>query len=132
MADTIWVDELIAKLHGAANGVLEVEFGGQKVSAVLGKEVVEWFKDNRLMLIRIGRETFKGFLMLLHEKKEEQAFNLLLSKFEADDIIARMKMNAAELKQDNDLRDQFIQSLKKFALQVLTGVASKIVIGLLI
>lgn len=127
-----WVDELVAKLEGATNGVLEVEVGGEKVSAFLGDEVVQYFKTNRILLLRLGKDLFRSFLMLIHEKKEEQAFNLLLSKMEADELIARMKMNAAALNNVNDDHDAFIASLKKFVTMTLTQLTSKIIIGLLI
>lgn len=130
--DKGWVDEVVAKLEGAVDGVIEVEIGGQKLSAVLGPEVVKFFRDNKVLLIRLGRQTFKDFILLISEKRDEEAFQLLLSKMEAADIIARMNMNAEALKYDNDLHDQFMAALKKFAMGVLTSLTAKIIVGLLV
>lgn len=127
-----WVDELVAKLDGATNGVLEVEVGGEKISAIIGTAAIQFFKDNKPLLIRLGKDLFKSFLLLLSEKKEEQAFNLILAKMDADAIIARMTMNASELHNLNNDHDQFIVALKKWALTALTQAATKILIGLLI
>lgn len=127
-----WVNQLVVKLDGASGGVLEAEIGGQKVSAVLSAEVIKFFKENRLLLLSIGKDLFRAFLLLLSEKKEEQAFTLLLSKMEADAIIARMKMNASQLKKHNDDHDAFVAALKKWAIQTLTQAGTKLLVGLLL
>lgn len=124
--DLSWVDEIIAKLSAATDGILKIQIGDQTLEAYLGQEAIQFFKDNKAMLIRVGLDTFAQFLQLLSEKKNEQAFLVLLNKMDADDIIARMNMNADELKQRNDLHDQFIHALEIFFLHVLEGVAVKV------
>jgi len=131
--DTInWVDELVAKLTASVDGTIQVQLGGETVSAFFGKQTIEWFKNNKILLLRVGKRAFKDFLMLLAEKKEEQAFALLLEKMDAENIIARMNMNSAMLKDDNNLHDQFVASLKKFVVTTLTALAAKVIIGLIV
>lgn len=133
--DNSWVDTIIAKLSMATDGILKVQIGNETLSAYLGAEAIQFFKDNKPLLIRVGLDSFAQFLQLVTEKKKEEAFMVLLSKMNADDIIATLNMNADELKQHNDLHDQFIKALEQFALKVLEGAAAKVlttlVVGLL-
>jgi hypothetical protein len=129
---TSWVDNLITKLDGATNGILTAKIGDETVEAFLGEQVIQFFKTNKRLLISLGRDAFRNFLLLINENKEEEAFNLLVEKMEADAIIARMRMNAAQLKEYNDHRDAFHAALKKFALDTLTKLAQKLLIGLLL
>lgn len=128
----VWVDELIAKLDAATGGVLKVKIGDQTLSATIEAEVVNFFKNNKILLIRLGKDLFRSFLLLLNEKRDEEAFNLLLSKMAADEIIARMLMNAAQLQQMNNDHDLFMAALKKWAISAGTAAATKILIGLLL
>jgi len=129
--DLDWVTSVIAKMEGAVNGVLDFEVDGVKVSAVLGPPTIAFFKDNKTLLLRIGKSAFTNFLILIHQKKIEEAFDILLSQMDADNIIARMNMNALQLKQDNDDHDSFVKALKKFAMDTLTSAGTKILIGLI-
>lgn len=128
---TTWVDDVIAKLQGATNGILEVKIGGQTVQAFIGVEVVQFFSTNKILLERLGLDMFRNFLTLLSEKKEEEAFNVLLDKMQADEIIARLNMDANQLQQMNDDYDAFVAAAKKWALTVLEAAATKLIIGLL-
>lgn len=130
--DLTWVDSIIATLSTATNGILSVKIGDTTISAYLGQESIQFFKDNKAMLIRVGLDAFAQFLKLLSERKNEQAFMVLLNKMDADDIIARMNMNADELKQRNDLHDQFVHALEIFLLKVLEGAAVKVLTTLVI
>jgi len=127
-----WVDELIAKLDAATGGILEVKIGNETVSAFVGEEVVNFFNTNKILLIRLGKDLFRSFLLLLHEKRDEEAFNILLSKMEADQIIGRMLMNAAQLQEMNDDYDKFMAALRKWAVTFLTALMTRLLIGLLI
>ena len=127
-----WVTQVVAKLETAKNGVLSVEVGGVPVVATFGPEVITFFKDNQVLLTRLGQETFANFLILLQAKKEEQAFNLLLAKMEADQIIARMQMNAQVLQQYQDHMDAFVAATEKWVVVSLAPALIKVLIGLLI
>ena len=127
-----WVDEVVAKLEGAAGGVLEVKIGDETISTVVGDAIIKFFKDNKILLIRLGKDIFRSFLLLIHEKRDEEAFQLLLSRMQADEIIARMRMNAAQLAQLNNDHDNFMIALKKWAVTFLTGLSTKLLIGLLL
>jgi hypothetical protein len=127
-----WVTQVVAKLETAKNGVLSVEIGGVPVVATFGPEVIIFFKDNRILLTRLGQESFANFLILLQAKKEEQAFNLLLAKMDADEIIARMEMNATVLHEYNTNKDLFVVAVKKWVIASLAPALLKVLIGLLI
>ena len=131
MDNNDWVEQTIAKLQVASNGVLQFQVGGVNVSAALGQSAALWLISNRMMLVRLGKQTFCDFLMLIHEKKNEEAFQLLLSKMDAEDIINRLNMDAQALKQSNDDHDQFVTSLQQFALNTLEQMGPKILLGLL-
>jgi hypothetical protein len=51
---------------------------------------------------------------------------------DADDIIARMNANANSLHHSNDLRDQFMAALKKFAKKQLLPLTIKVLIKLIL
>jgi hypothetical protein len=127
-----WVEELIQRLEKATNGILEIEIGGKKVVAQIGNDLIIFFKQNKDLLTRVGKETFRSFLILVNEKKNEEAFNLLLDKMTADDIILRMEMNASELCKLNELKEKFIVSLNKFLLNTLLPTTAKLLIAILI
>jgi len=127
-----WVDEFLTRIEAAVDGVLEIEVGGQKIVAEIGDDLVDFFKKSRKLLLRVGKSTFRSFLLLLSEKKEEQAFNLLLAKMDAEDLILRMEQNADALQEYNDNRKDFYDALKKFALNTLAPTLAKALVGLLI
>jgi hypothetical protein len=127
-----WVENVIARLESSAGGVMEMEIGGQNVVATFGPEFIRFFKENKAVLVRMGVDMFREFVMLLSEKREEEAFDLIAAQMEADDIIAKINMTADELRDHNDARDRFETALQKFAISLLTGAASKILLGLLL
>ena len=127
-----WVEEFLARLESATNGVLEVKIDGKKIAAKVGDDLSKFFKDNRKLLVRIGKDTFKSFLLLVYEKKNEEAFQLLLAKMSADEIILRMEQNASELKELNDRRDVFVNKLKSFATKTLLPTTVKLVLKLIL
>lgn len=126
-----WVEELIEKIK-IGQGKVQVIIENNPVIVEMGSEFVTYFNDNRPLILKIGKDTFTSFLVLLSEKKEEAAFNVLLAKMDADEIIARMLANASELSIDTDTREKFVESLKKFAFYTLTPLVLKAVISLLL
>lgn len=127
-----WVDNFLAHLDAATDGILSVKIGRTTVSARITKDLAEFFKDNKDLLSRVGKETFRSFLLLIHEKKDEQAFNLLLAKMDADDIILRMEINAQEMGKVNKTRSDFLESLKELVLNKLLPTAAKVLAVLLL
>jgi hypothetical protein len=127
-----WIEEFIARLEQATNGILKVEIGGQPVVAQISSDLIAFFKQNRALLVRVGKETFRSFLVLISERKEEQAFNLLLAKMDADDIILRMEMNAQELQQLNATKEEFLVVLRKFLVSTMLPMVAKVLFALLV
>jgi predicted CopG family antitoxin len=130
-ATTDWVTEMVVKMAAATNGVLQVEIGGVMVNAELGKGIIQFLVTNKDFLLRIGQESFSDFLYLLKEKREEDAFLLLSSKMNADDITAQIEAEAGALTQANTDYDTFVADLKAFGNTVVLPILTKVIIGLL-
>jgi hypothetical protein len=129
--NTDWVEQVIAKLQGSSSSIMQLQVGDQNVVATLAPEFIQFFQQNKALLLRMGLDCFQQFVMLISEHKEEEAFDLVAQKMDADDIIAKINMTANELQQHNDLMDQWEASLKQFAISLLTGAASKLILGML-
>jgi len=127
--DSAWVDLFLYKLETLKNGVLEVEINGKTVAAVIADELKDFFKENKELLIRLGKEHFKAFLMYIHQKKEEEAFLVLLQSMNVEQLIATLKGETESLKQYNDDMDQFIKKLKKFATTILLPITAKVLLA---
>lgn len=127
-----WIEELIAKMEACVGGVMQVKIGDQLFVAQVQQDLVDYFKANKTILEKVGKSTFRSFLLLINEKKEAQAFNLLLAKMDADDIIARIESNTQSLSQQNTLNEQFVQSLSNFLLKKLAPTMLKVLIGVLL
>jgi len=130
--DIDWVTQFIAKLEESTDGVLTATIGGVPIVSTFGPEVLLFFKENKILLVRIGKEAFCNFLLLVHQKREEEAFRILLDKMSSEEIIARLNMDAAVLAQYTDDREKFIAATKKWALTSLAPVVIKILLGLII
>lgn len=130
--DSAWVDLFLHKLDTAKNGLLEVEIDGKSVAAVIADELKEFFQDNKDLLKRLGKEQFKAFLLFLYQKREEEAFLVLLQSMSVEQLIATMKGEAEALKQYNDDMEQFIKKLKKFATQILLPITAKVLLAVLL
>ena len=130
--DFTWVDEFLAKLENTKNGILEVQIGGTKIAAVLSDDLRIFFVENKDLLVRIGRDNFAAFLMYISQKKEEEAFMVLLQKMSVDQMIANLKGELSSLQQYNNDMDQFTKKLKQFVLSVLLPLTAKVLLGALL
>jgi hypothetical protein len=127
-----WVDELIARLEASKDGEIAVEISGQVLVAKFTPDLTKFFKDNQALLLRVGKETFRSFIVLLHEKKNSEAFNLLLAKMSADDIIARINQNSDALQQQNELNEKLMKALETWFIRTLAPHALKVLLGMLL
>jgi hypothetical protein len=98
----------------------------------VGKNFLEFILNNRDLLYRIGKDRFTSFLNLVLEKKDEEAFSLLLSVMTPDDIIEKMENNATDLASINKQQELLILNLYVFVKKYLTPIAIKILIGILL
>jgi hypothetical protein len=130
--DFTWVDEFLAKLENTKNGILEVDIGGTKIAAVISDDLKDFFKENRTLLVSLGKDLFKSFLMYIYEKKEEEAFMVLLQKMSVEQMIASLKGDVESLKKYNDDMDLFVKKLKKFATSVLLPLTAKVLLAALL
>lgn len=125
-----WVAELISKIE-LYNGKLTALINGNEVTVIISNELKLFLKENQNLLIRIGKDSFKNFLLLLSEQKEEEAFMVLIRQMSAQEIIERMKMNADSLKKFNDDMDKFFCQLKKMLLNAAEKLALKLILPLI-
>lgn len=127
-----WIEDFLQHLEAATNGILKVTINGETIQAKISKDLISFLKSNKDLLLRIGKDVFRSFLLLVSEKKNEQAFGLLLAKMDADNIILRMEMNAISLSELNKNKEDFIASLKKLMKDTLLPITVKVLVGLLI
>jgi len=127
-----WVEDLISRLQAAPDGKISVILNNQTIILQVTKDLILFFVANQALLARVGKEAFRDFLLLVHEKKDEEAFNLLLARMTAQDIIDRMNANAQGLSQNTDDREKFLAALEQFFLKTLAPDALKVLIGMLV
>lgn len=127
-----WVNNFLAKITASTNGILEVDLGnGQTIKAQIEDDLKQFFVSNASLLSRVGKETFKNFLFLIHQNRDEDAFMLLLAKMDADDLIAALKQEAGEMDQYNTMMEKFIDQAKQFLINASLRLASKALLALL-
>lgn len=129
--DNDWVAQVIGKLQSSSNGLMEIQVGNSTVGAVLEPEFVKFFETNKVLLLKIGIDLFTEFVSLVHQKRNEEAFDLLAAQMDVDEIISKINLDADGLQQHNDERDKFEQQLEAFAISLVTSAASKIVLAAL-
>lgn len=127
-----WVDEFLARISTVKNDVLEIDIGGQKIAAVLSSDLIKFFNENKDLLLRLGKDHFKAFLMCVYEKKEEEAFLILMQKMSVDQMISSMKGEAESFKIYNDNMDEFVKKLKKFVVYTLFPLTAKVLLAALV
>lgn len=127
-----WVDDLIKALEASVGKILAITVNGQTIQAMVKQDTVDFFKNNKTTLSKMGKQTFADFMGLIQQGKKDEAFNLMLKSMSADDILVQMNMTKEELKAWNDTREKFWSALEKFALQTLAPQLLKILVAMLI
>lgn len=125
-----WVNQIITMFE-TSNGSLTINVDGKPVTIPIAQDLISFFSANEAMLIRVGQDTFQNWLMLLSEKKDEAAYDLLLGHMNADEMIAQMNADAQALQKMNDDWDQFMAQLKDFVEKTLIGIGEKVLIALI-
>jgi hypothetical protein len=128
MAD--WVDSLVTQLE-ANGGKFVASIDGQTVLVTVGKPIALFCVENQVMLRKVGQATFRHMLDLMSEKKNEEAFMLLLKGMNPDDIIDHMNGNSDELAADTDQRKAFWDKLESLALTIGKSIILKAIVGLI-
>ena len=128
MAD--WVDNLVSQLE-ANGGKFVASINGQAVLVTVGKPIALFCLENQIMLRKVGQDTFRQMLDLMSEKKNEEAFMLLLKSMSPQDVIDHMNQNAEELAADTDRRKAFWDKLQSLALTIGQSIILKAIVGLL-
>jgi hypothetical protein len=127
MSDT-WFDDLVTRLEESLASGEKISwkgFDGDTVLIEIKNELVDLIKDNRSMLVRIGRDTFKRFLQLWSERKEFDALVVVYDKLDNTELISKYKEDSARLAevaaQIQAERDFWISFGKKVGTRVLLG-----------
>ena len=128
MAD--WVDNLVTQLE-ANGGKFVASINGQTVLVTVGKPIALFCLENQAMLRKVGQATFRHMLDLMSEKKNEEAFMLLLKSMSPDDIIDHMNQNSEELAANTNPRKAFWDKLESLALTIGQSIILKAIVGLL-
>jgi hypothetical protein len=102
--DDLWIREFACKLSGLHWDSSEIQ---------------KWLKANSGLLARVGKSTFRSYLLLLGEGKNELAFQLLLAKMDAEAIIIRMDDNAELMDLYNSDRAKFLSAVMDFGRRIL-------------
>lgn len=127
MSDSQWVDELIGKLEDAVTNKKPIKFNdaGKEVLVEIKNEVVDLVKENRNQLIKIGRQVFKRFLLLMHKQHEFEALTVIYEKLDNSELLDRYKEDSARLAElateTQESRDFWIGFGKKVGMRIVLG-----------
>lgn len=123
-----WFDDLITRLEESLASGEEISwkgFDGETVLIEIKKELIDLIKDNRSMLVRIGRDTFKEFLQLWSKREEFEALVVVYDKLDNTELISKYKEDSAKLAEIAALtqaeRNFWIGFGKKVGARVLFG-----------
>jgi hypothetical protein len=123
MSDT-WFDDLVTRLEESLASGEKISwkgFDGDTVLIEIKNELVDLIKDNRSMLVRIGRDTFKRFLQLWSERKEFDALVVVYDKLDNTELISKYKEDSARLAEVAAQIQAEISFGKKVGTRVLLG-----------
>lgn len=128
MADENWVDPLIGRLEEAVSGKLPIKFNdetGKEVIVSIKQNLVNLIKQNRSQLQKVGRQTFKEFLLLWHKQEEFEALVVIFKKLDNKDLIERFKEDTVKLaeiaKETQESRDFWISFGKQVGMRIAFG-----------
>lgn len=127
-----WVDKLIEAMESSVGKILTITVNGQTVQAMVQQDAIDFFRQNKSVLSKMGKQTFADFLGLISAGKRDEAFHLMLQSMSAEDIIAQMQMTTEELKVWNENREKFLGALKEFALKTLAPQLLKVLVAMLL
>ena len=124
-----WVDDFLTTLQdiGRQGGVVTwVDHEtNNKVAVMLTQEFIDTIKANRSALLAVGKEDFKGFLLLLQAGENYEALRQIYSKMSNEDLVQQAAQDTeklARLAEDAENQRQFWLNLAEQAgIKILSG-----------
>jgi hypothetical protein len=122
--DDRWFDQMISVASASQNNPIAVkDKDGNDLQVQITKVVIEYMVANRFMILKVGKDTFKQFLLLCSDGQDLAALKLIYSNMDTAALINQYKENAVKLaeiyKQDQDT--------KAFWLQMATTLGGKLI-----
>lgn len=118
-----WFDSMIGSAKESQQTPLTVTKDGSELKVEITNAVIEYMIANRFMIISVGKDTFKQFLLLCSNGQDIAALRLVYEKMDTSMLIDQYKDNAVKLaevyKQD--------QANRAFWLQMATTLGGKII-----
>lgn len=122
--DDRWFDQMISGATASQETPIAVkDREGNDLQVQITKAVIEYMVANRFMILKVGKDIFKQFLLLCSDGQDLAALKLIYSNMDTAALINQYKENAVKLaeiyKQDQDT--------KAFWLQMATTLGGKLI-----
>jgi len=122
--DDRWFDQMITGATASQETPIAVkDRDGNDLQIKITTAVIEYMVANRFMILKVGKDTFKQFLLLCSDGQDLAALKLIYSNMDTAALINQYKENAVKLaeiyKQDQDT--------KAFWLQMATTLGGKLI-----
>jgi len=122
--DDRWFDQMISRATTSQETPIAVKNkDGNDLQVSITNAFIEYMVANRFMILKVGKDTFKQFLLLCSDGQDLAALKLIYSNMDTTTLINQYKENAVKLaeiyKQDQDT--------KAFWLQMATTLGGKII-----
>jgi len=122
--DDKWFDNMISGATASQETPIAVkDRDGNDLQVQITNAVIEYMIANRFMILKVGKDTFKQFLLLCSNGQDLAALKLIYSGMDTTALINQYKENAVKLaemyKQDQDT--------KAFWLQMATTLGGKLI-----
>lgn len=122
--DDKWFDNMISGATASQETPIAVkDRDGNDLQIKITNAVIEYMIANRFMILKVGKDTFKQFLLLCSDGQDLVALKLIYSNMDTTALINQYKENAVKLaeiyKQDQDT--------KAFWLQMATTLGGKLI-----
>jgi hypothetical protein len=134
MSDFGWVGELILKLEDLyANGgkITWTDETGHDIAVAIGKQEIDLLRQNQLELMKISKDVFKEFLLLMSKRQDFDALVLIYEQLDNSSLIAIYKEDSIKLaeiaKNTQAERDFWLWFGKQFAQRVVFGALSALI-----
>lgn len=126
--DHEWVDQFIDRLQQAADGNNPIRFEddtGQQVVVAIQQQLVQLLRDNRMRLVRVGKNAFKDFLLLWHKQQQFEALVRIYDQLDNSELIDQYREDSAKLAeiahQVQQDRDFWVSFGKQVGMRIVFG-----------
>ena len=122
--DEQWFDQMITRATASQETPIQVkDKSGDDLQIQITTAVIEYMVANRYMILKVGKDVFKQFLLLCSDGQDLAALKLIYSGMDTSALINQYRDNAVKLaeiyKQD--------QETKAFWLQMATTLGGRLI-----